>query len=147
MLRYNSHCDFFGGRKLHLLYISVSSRPFIPPRCATNPLLCDRFRPPFCSIVFPVSLSNICDDSELCILETVRFSQRGSRGCRWWLKLKALGKIFGETSPLDFQNFTRAQVTKNNIPFISSETHTSFALLVSLGLYHIRLVNSHKPQL
>jgi len=58
------------------------------------------------------------------------------------LKLKALGKIFGETSPLDPQNFTYAQVTKSNIPFISSETRTSFALLVSLGLYHIRLVNS-----
>ena len=56
--------------------------------------------------------------------------------------VEALGKIFGETSPLDFQNFTCAQVTKNNIPFISSETRISFALLVSLGLYHIRLANS-----
>jgi hypothetical protein len=118
MLQYNSHSDFFGGRKLHLLYISVSSRPFILPRRATNPLLCDRFRPPFFSIVFSVSLSNICDDSESYITETVRLSQRGSRGCRRRLKLKVLGKIFGETSPLDFQNFTCAQVTKNNIPFI-----------------------------
>ena len=95
MPRCNSHCDFFGGRKLHLLYIFVSSCPFIPPRRATCPLLCDRFRPPFCSMVFPVSLSKICDDSELYIQETIRLSQRGSGGCRRWLKLK----IFGETSP------------------------------------------------
>ena len=93
MLRCSSHSDFFGGRKLHLLYVSVSSRPFILPRRATNPLLCDRFRPPFCSIVFPVSLSNIYDNSEPYILETVRLLQRGSRGCRRWLKLKALARF------------------------------------------------------
>ena len=141
MLRCSSHCDFFRGRKLHLLYVSVSSRPFILPRRATNPLLCDRFRPPFCSIVFPVSLLNIYDDSEPYILEIVRLSQRGSRGCRRWLKLKALARFSAKLRRSTFRT-SPAQVTKNNIPFISSETRTSFALLVSLGLYHICLVNS-----